>query len=270
MENSTLEEKAIYTYYISSGARNKLYTLRLNSYYPDSPRKREYDRFVKNLGLNLEESKIRAQEYIKKAILKAKSESIFFEFEDTPILGEIVRGKKSIHTNTSIDKKIRYIKSGEIPFGKYIGEQFIDIMVRDRAYLEWLLDTSKKLDTEVNRTIVEVLTALFDNPNKSVKIEGEKKPEYVSRPSKFMGAIGQTIEVRNALLVSIVKMKPNSFGVSSDLLKFILDNGNIVTSFYSGKTLFEKNKRYNLKGTVKEHKEYLGNKQTQLTRIKEI
>lgn len=84
--------------------------------------------------------------------------------------------------------------------------------------------------------------------------------------SEFIGAAGDKFK---GLPVSVqfVKSFANRFG-SVTMVKFVDEKGNILTWFASGDKQFTPGEKVTISGSIKGQKEFEGNKETQLTRVK--
>lgn len=87
--------------------------------------------------------------------------------------------------------------------------------------------------------------------------------------SEYIGNVGETITVA-VTLVSIHTFETHFtyYGETNYIFKFADDDGNTIVWKTSSYQRIEEGKRYELKGKVKEHSEYKGEKQTVLTRCR--
>jgi hypothetical protein len=89
--------------------------------------------------------------------------------------------------------------------------------------------------------------------------------------SEYIGNVGETITVA-VTLVSIHTFTTHFtyYGETNYIFKFSDNDGNTIVWKTSSYQQIEEGKRYEIKGKVKEHSEYKGDKQTVLTRCKII
>lgn len=88
-----------------------------------------------------------------------------------------------------------------------------------------------------------------------------------SRPSsEYVGTIGQTGLTLEAEVIFTKQIEGN-YGTST-LISFVTDKGEVGKWFASGVWDLEKGERITIRGSVKDHQEYRGEKQTVLTRCK--
>ncbi len=87
--------------------------------------------------------------------------------------------------------------------------------------------------------------------------------------SEYIGNVGDTVCI-TATLVSMHTFSTHFtyYGETNYIFKFADDDGNIIVWKTSSWQNIEEGKTYELKGKVKEHSEYKGDKQTVLTRCK--
>lgn len=104
--------------------------------------------------------------------------------------------------------------------------------------------------------------AVFNALNKTK----EQKVTVPSKPSEHVGTIGERIEVEGE--VTFVKTCENYYG-SSRMIKFVDSKGNNFVSFGTGKGIWdaEIGDKIRGKGTISNHDEFKGIKQTNLKRL---
>lgn len=87
--------------------------------------------------------------------------------------------------------------------------------------------------------------------------------------SEYIGNIGETITV-SATLLSIHTYESHFtyYGETNYIYKFADENGNTIVWKTSSCQSIEEGNKYKIKGKIKEHSEYKGDKQTVLTRCK--
>ena len=94
----------------------------------------------------------------------------------------------------------------------------------------------------------------------------EAKARAQRPPSEYVGTIGQTGLVLEAEVIFTKQIEGN-YGTST-LISFVTDKGEVCKWFASGAWDLEKGERITIRGSVKDHQEYRGEKQTVLTRCK--
>lgn len=89
---------------------------------------------------------------------------------------------------------------------------------------------------------------------------------YDESPSKFVGAVGQRIEVE----VTVVKTIPIDGFYGTTILHNMMDEDGNVYVWFTSSRCWEEGTYHRIRGTVKEHKAYKGVNQTVLTRCKDL
>ena len=99
----------------------------------------------------------------------------------------------------------------------------------------------------------------------------EKQAECISTKStsQYIGSVGDKLSV-SVIFVSVFSYETHFtyYGETHYIYKFTDENGNIIVWKTSSFQDLTENEKYTLKGTVKEHSEYKGEKQTALTRCR--
>lgn len=87
--------------------------------------------------------------------------------------------------------------------------------------------------------------------------------------SQFVGSVGDRLTV-SAMLISVFFYKTHFsyYGETHYIYKFADENGNVFVWKTSSFQDLTENDKYTLTGTVKEHSEYKGEKQTMLIRCR--
>lgn len=108
------------------------------------------------------------------------------------------------------------------------------------------------------------IASLISTYNKAMKIEQKRKQQQeADSKSTFVGNVGDRITV-DIESIECVASWDTQFGITF-VYKMVDANGNVYT-WKTGKSL--ENKKSTVTGTVKEHNEFRGTKQTELTRCK--
>lgn len=145
---------------------------------------------------------------------------------------------------------VNKITDQTMPFGKHNGKTFKDINLIDRPYLEWMADQDNEKCSIWNFKIQTFLE------NNTAPIE----------VNEYLGEVKQRLEFNNVLVKSIYQFQ-TQYGIST-LYTMCNETGHTLITFYSGtKVKMNIGGVYNIKGTIKGHKEYRNVKQTVLTRI---
>lgn len=89
------------------------------------------------------------------------------------------------------------------------------------------------------------------------------QPKQARRESQHLGHVGERIDVQ--VTMKSVRVVESMFG-SSFLNTFVTQEGDVLKTF-TNKSLADEGKTVSLRGTVKQHDEYKGQKQTMLSRV---
>lgn len=96
--------------------------------------------------------------------------------------------------------------------------------------------------------------------------EHSKKAEMKNNVSKYVGNVKERMRNIELTFVREIHMGYNMYG-ETFMYQFIDNSGNVFT-WFTGKKDFKPSEKYTMDFTVKEHKEYKGIKQTNITRAK--
>lgn len=117
----------------------------------------------------------------------------------------------------------------------------------------------------VTRKNIGILASLFPTYSRALQMaEKEKEAKEVAKQSNYIGNVGERIEVK-AKSFECVTSWDTQFGVTR-IYKIVDNAGNVFT--WKTSKCVEEDKIQTIKGTIKEHTEYRGVKQTELTRCK--
>lgn len=145
-------------------------------------------------------------------------------------------------------------KAEMVTFGKYRGKTLGDIFVEDPQYIKYLYDTYGKYKSTLSFDRIKYYRDLY--------YETITKKNQEESKSQWIGKIGEEIEI-NADIYAF-EVTNNSFnGQLQYQCKLIDEDGNKYTTYNIGKKLKDGDS-VKLKAKVKDHKEYLGIKFTQI------
>lgn len=114
-----------------------------------------------------------------------------------------------------------------------------------------------------------ILVSLFPAFNKDLERQAERNAKAEAwkkeqETSKHVGSIGERIEIQVASVQCVTSWETD-WGITK-IYKIIDVNGNVFT--WKTGNFVEESKVQSIKGTVKDHKEFRGTKQTEITRCK--
>ena len=255
-------------YYIRSGEKNMMYTLR--HYLVEGDRK--LDSYIKNLSTD--KSKAMA---LAKSIADVEGEPLLdvaltklFDIERRSP-EEIERERREREAkkeadNTELERNRQHNKElaeNAFPtffFGKHQGKTCEMVLELDPEYTSW------------------VCSCEFSDPYSTQQFFLIKAKEYFDakladlKQSEHQGAIGDKIDIE----ITCTKATgfSSDFGWTSTWINRYLcmdDNRNVYLIDYSGDTWnMQEQQKYRITGKVKGHDEYRGVKQTILTRVKAV
>ncbi len=130
----------------------------------------------------------------------------------------------------------------------------------DLGDYEWNLVAALKSDGELHISNTGIAASVFVAYQRAHPV-----PTPQQAASVFVGTVGEKLCL-TGVLCTLVRPIDSRYGVTY-LHRFVTAEGNSLTWFASSTELKE-GKHYNLKGTVKAHEVYRGEKQTLLTRCK--
>ena len=264
--------------YVSYGEGVKMYTLRvLTEGYDvigDMKAFMRRDYYVKNLSINREQAIAKAKAYADSNNIKfLDSDSSKRELEEIRRRNkEEVESRRRVSEENALRESQRQYESvveevekvgvDIVVFGKYKGSRINDVIESDPEYIKYLLDQNEhRLPIEWPRDVYEYcLNTIF----KTVKENDiDLVPEAVS---EFIGSVGDKITVQVT-----VKRKVHIDGYYSSSTLYVFEDveGNIITTYYSGKKWkASPGDKGLIEGTVKKHELYNDVKQTVLNRVK--
>jgi len=155
--------------------------------------------------------------------------------------------------------------------GRYVKHEFSDaesamaVKVIDWARAEFDIESTAQYEHNMAVIFSQDFIKYQDIGYAASAIIGYKKSLEVETNSEYVGDVKDRLDLENLTLV-FTKSFDGYYGVSH-LHKFVDESGNIFV-WFTGSVLLDEGEVYSGKGTVKEHKEYNGEKQTVLTRCK--
>ena len=134
----------------------------------------------------------------------------------------------------------------------------------------WYFISTEELPTELPRGVkpIKLPWELVGNEDGSLKSEDfvtqvVESFQYDTTPSEYQGSVGQRLTLE--LVVSRIINLENAFGTSTMFIMYDNDSNCFIWTTSTAKS-WEEGDIVNIRGTVKEHRVYRGEKQTVLTR----
>lgn len=253
------------TYYISSGALNAMYTLRksIDGKYPQ-------DYYICNLSTDAEKAQQKAEDYFDR-ITKGAGETDtikLYSGADFELNGR--SGKLSV-INT---RRIEQVERGIMPFGKREGDVLAEM---PRSTVLWWADNYKELTDDHNSNgnsmvfnavcaaclgiAMELGYIAQRQKIRDDQLEQDMKSQHFGEIKKrytFEGVVG--------FCISLGMSEPfGYYDVPEERFMTQIRVGDDILMYF-GKQLAEKGEQIKFKGTVKEHSEHKGVKQTVINR----
>lgn len=154
--------------------------------------------------------------------------------------------------------------------GRYIDKEFSDVesaeavKIVDWARNEFDIESMNQYEHNMAVIFSDKVIRYRDIGYAASAIIGYKKSLDVETDSEYVGKVKDRIDVELRLVMTRVF---EGFYGPSKMYKFLDSDGNIFV-WFTGSADLEEGETYRGKGTVKEHKEYNGQKQTIITRCK--
>ena len=258
-------------YYVTTGQMGVFYVLRVNFDEIVHSRFSRYtanrDHLVKKLTTDKESSLAKVNQWILETGNKVSVKG----FDETP-MNSFHRRTKEEMEQEKIDFANEYYRYhiGKVPFGKYDGMPFDDLLNHDIEYVNWMSKnfvpkTINGKNPYMNEVKNKLTSEFMDFLNWFKANVCMIEDKFKATDSQFIGAVNEKVSVKVKLTK---KVSFQRYYNTTNLLIFVDDQGNKITTFYSGSKYFEEGLIYDITGKVKEHKVYEGEKQTVLTRIK--
>lgn len=247
-------------YYISTGAKNAMFTLRRVVQSAGEGFFYESDNYICNLSTDIENANYKASLYAAEMNLRGVA-GVFLQDFDISVYKR--KGKLSVKDTQSLEM----IEAGLFPFGKHYGSSIESAPV---GYIMYWAEMNVSNDSVVTSALKSACLAVaFDKGYIALKEQAIKDRETKNALSKLIGAVGDKIEF-SAVIETVITSEVSYSYYSTTTNYFHVmrtDEGNVVV--YSGsKCLGEKGETVKVKATVKEHSEYKGTKTTKILRPK--
>lgn len=145
---------------------------------------------------------------------------------------------------------------------KEIAQKAIDwVQTLDNSSSDYIYNVQNIVRQEIVRyKHIGYIAAIISMYRKHLQQEEEKK---LRKPSEWYGEVKKRYELK--LKCVFLKEFETQYGVTT-LFKFVDEDDRLFTWFASNDPGIDQGETYNLKGTIKDHDEYRGQKQTILTR----
>jgi len=253
--------KIIQTFYISTGAKNAMYTLRCRRDVVGSPNLSPYtpDYYLKTLAADEDRAVEKAREHFEAFVERVggNREDCTFNFEpyaDNEVYQR--RGKLSVADTKAIEE----IEAGVFPFGKHKGEAIADA---PEGYVLFFAD---KLATDMEARPVSLALyaacagVALERGLIAKRDAARAERRSLDEQSEFVGTVGERREFTGTVVTQFYKGNDeggywiNKVRCGNDLVCYV------------GKQFSERDCTITFKATIKKHSEYQGIKSTQVNR----
>lgn len=249
---------------IRFGRQAKMYTLWTVN-MPDDDGGRFFERYIQNLSTNIDEAEAKAAEFAKKQGIE-----VYTDAPDT--LRPIVKGEDVLRFGRYRDKRV-----SEITDERYLIWLFKGAALKnDSGYWVDTLSSDSPIRIAATNILLErgVVVEFNDKVMTKEKAEELKARMELNAKSEFFGQVGQKVSVK--VKVERTACFDTAFGTTF-VTTMRDEKDNVVV--YKGKCLEIKKTdgyldcvkagdEFEIKGTVKNHSEYKGVKQTYIQRVK--
>lgn len=237
-------------FYISSGAKNAMRTLRHVS-RKIIGRAGYSDQYVCNLARDWDEAVAKSYKIIGSgAVLKGK------DFD----LNEWGQGTVISRRNEWAETNALVVEGGEMPFGKHAGTKFEDL---PEGYVKWWVDQMEDKPARVD--IVAINKAMLDTAENRGLVEkwdaDEKAEQEAIAKMEHLGEVGERYEL--FLRCDKVLAFHGHYGTTFMNICKTREGNEVI---YKGTKGWNEGTYYHVKARVKAHKDYEGKPQTFITR----
>lgn len=267
-------------FYISSGDKTRMYTLRcLREYYTPTQGHHIRDEYCGTLSRTWVEAVKKAEAEVGTCVLEAEHFDLDAGWGDRAD-GEPYQPRKLLSI-------LAEQMPGVFTFGKYKELTFEYVVENDWDYMVWFV-TKYQGKTKENKALHLKAVNLYGEKaeqyatEKASAVEAEKikrEKELAERKAKseYVGEIKERKEFE-VIVEKVLEFEGSSFsyysGPTTIQMVIMRDNdGNTIVTSYSGSNENFKNyegQTIKLVGTIKDHKEYKDEKQTVLNRVKVV
>lgn len=249
------------TYYIQTGAKNAIYTLRcrrdsdqvfLGDFTPDF--------YLCNLSADEETASYKATLYVNAMRERMPDRNDFRIFFDADAGGKYQRrGKLSVRDTQAMER----LEAGFVPFGKHAGKTIADL---DMGYLLWLSDKAGSFDS-VPMNAMGMIAQGIALERGYIAIREAKREERANQDalSCHLGTVGQRREFEGEIITSFAKHYDGADSPIAYWINKVRCGADLVT-WIGGKSIGTVGAVVKFKATIVGHDDYKGVKSTKVNR----
>ena len=251
-------------YYISTGAKAAMFTLRMTRRSDDAALSRFMpDSYLCNLAAagdeGTERAILKANEYVD-AMRERIGETDDFKIEFGGIWDDatnIRRGKLSTRETMNLE----LIEAGIFPFGKNAGKRIEDA---EPNYILYFADQSKTADNIISAALCAACQGVaLEKGYIAKRDQARAERRAIDERSEFVGSIGERREFTGQIISSVWK-KYEYLETGFFITK--IRCGEYLVTYIGSSNIGERDETITFKGTIKAHQEYQGIKSTVINR----
>lgn len=252
------------TFYISTGAKNAMHTLRMRRDAPNLNPRFAPDHYIRNLAVDLETAQAKASEYFEAWKDRVGGDRADFhlvlELEpDTEIFKR--RGRLSAADSYAIMD----IEAGVLPFGKHKGTK---IDAAPDSYILFFADklkASEELNAVMSALAAACMGVAFEKGLIAKRDAARAERAAIDAKSDFIGTIGERRDFTGEVVTRFFKAP---YAQEPEIGYFVtkIRVGDDLVSYIGNSLECAKGDVITFKATIKKHDEYQGVKTTQVNR----
>ncbi len=247
------------TYYISSGAKNAMFTLRCLRTGGLVAAMYDPDFYICNLAIDEDRAIEKASVYVE-AMRERIGETADFKINFDPYPARELnkrRGKLSVRDSRSLGM----IEEGVFPFGKHVGTKIVDA---PDNYVLYFADKSKEEQEFIMSALSGACMGVaLEKGLIAKREEAREERAKVDSLSAHIGTVGERREFEGEVVMCFEKSDVN-FGGSYFINK--IRCGDDIVSYIGSKALGKIGEVIKFKATIKAHDVYQGIKSTKVSR----
>ncbi|UIW11624.1 MAG: hypothetical protein [Enterobacter phage ENC7] len=258
--------KVTATYFISSGAKNAMYTLRVERRGGGFTS----DNYICNLSTDPDKAEEKAREYFDRMVDRLNQtdtfQMVFQGFADFDLFER--RGKLSVQDTENLE----LLEQGIMPIGKRKGEVIADMPMYT---ILWWADQCKENgnDSPVFQAICAYCMGValdkdYIAKREEIRAEWEAERQAKIAAAQYIGEIGKRMEM-SGTVEKVISLGYTQVSYYTEVERFMTKinvDGNVV--IYYGNKIVEEGDVIRFKATPKLHNEYKEVKQTIVQRVK--
>lgn len=254
----------VQTFYISTGRKNAMHTLRMRRDVSGLNPAIMPDHYIRNLAVSVEDAQAKATEYFNawKDRVGGEREDFILNLEIEPEYDiTLRRGKLSARDTRSIEA----IEAGVFPFGKHADKLIADAPDSYVLFFADKLKTADDLDVVISSLAAACMGVALEKGLIAKRDAARAERRAIDEQSAFIGTIGERRVFTGEIVSSFFKKYDASYSDDGFWINKVRI-GNDLVAYIGGKSFGEVGSTVTFKATIKKHDEYQGIKTTQVNR----